>query len=281
MNDVAKLFPYLDSDGHIMFRGLVGQSTEGVLTVSKFFPCLVDGVVMLRGMGRDGVQYGYLYDDGELMGRTRFNDGGLENLSCVDNIRTYPKTIWMYPQFDAQRHFWLYVGPISDHPYELSFAIDEHDVPLSTVVGNAIPQMYSRMRCGIPLTIEASEDACPCTWSFYEAYYPILSEYVEASFDTPPMTASLTASVTGTWGNYWTAYLQFYWYGATKNNTSYGVGEVNSLRTYTGTFRRGTTGWDKGQLPYGEMQCDWSAIDPIGAGQPEFYGMGIESVRIA
>ena len=75
MGNVAKLFPYRDSNGRLMFRGKVGcKKADGVTEgVSKFFPVRVDGRLLLRGKGPDGkILWGYPYrdSDGRLMGRT-------------------------------------------------------------------------------------------------------------------------------------------------------------------------------------------------------------------
>ena len=75
MGNVAKLFPYRDSNGRLLFRGKVGcKKADGVTEgVSKFFPVRVDGRLLLRGKRPDGkILYGYTYRDasGRLMGRT-------------------------------------------------------------------------------------------------------------------------------------------------------------------------------------------------------------------
>ena len=73
---MAKLFPYRDSNGRLLFRGKVGcKKADGVTEgVSKFFPVRVGGRLLLRGKGPDGkILWGYPYRDseGRLMGRTR------------------------------------------------------------------------------------------------------------------------------------------------------------------------------------------------------------------
>ena len=75
MGNVAKLFPYRDSNGRLMFRGKVGcKKADGVTEgVSKFFPVRVDGRLLLRGKGPDGkILWGFPYRDenGRLMGET-------------------------------------------------------------------------------------------------------------------------------------------------------------------------------------------------------------------
>jgi hypothetical protein len=70
MGNVAKLFPYRDTNGRLMFRGKIGVESK----VSKFFPVRVDGRMLLRGKGADGkILWGFPYREaatGRLMGRT-------------------------------------------------------------------------------------------------------------------------------------------------------------------------------------------------------------------
>lgn len=70
---VAKLFPYRDASGRLMFRGKIGHDVGGGARVSKFFPTRVGDALVLRGMDTGGkILYGYPYRDtsGRLMART-------------------------------------------------------------------------------------------------------------------------------------------------------------------------------------------------------------------
>jgi len=86
MGNIAKLFPYRDASNRLMFRGKIGVESK----VSKFFPCRVDGRLMLRGKNAAGkIVWGFPYRDasGRLMGRTA---GAITN--CLDCADTMPNT---------------------------------------------------------------------------------------------------------------------------------------------------------------------------------------------
>jgi hypothetical protein len=87
MGNVAKLFPYRDSNGRLGFRGKVGcKKADGVTEgVSKFFPVRVDGRMLLRGKGPDGkILWGFPYRDenGRLMARTILTAGPVVPPRC-------------------------------------------------------------------------------------------------------------------------------------------------------------------------------------------------------
>ncbi len=105
MGDIAKLFPYRDSNGRLTFRGKTGCDDK----LTLFYPYRdATGKMMLRGKGPDGcILLGWPYRDtsGQLMARTRC--GLPADWTCLDLIylRGWDHSWVITPSNDGARVF--------------------------------------------------------------------------------------------------------------------------------------------------------------------------------
>lgn len=89
-SDIAKLFPYRDANGRLMFRGKVGCDDD---KLTLFYPYRdATGKMMLRGKGPDGcILLGWPYRDsnGRLMARAKGGPGSVYISGTCTDVAVY------------------------------------------------------------------------------------------------------------------------------------------------------------------------------------------------